>query len=156
MEKKINDNHISPCMIYIDKEGRWFHNGVEMIHRGMIELFYQHMEMDSKGRYIIKLNDDICYVDVEDTPFVVKGVNIDRTSGEIRILLSDGSIEILDPSTLWVGDNNVLYCKVKDCKFPSRFLRPAYYEIAKWIHEKDGEFYLMVKGQEYKIRDSEN
>lgn len=151
MEKKIDNGDIPPCMIFIDREGRWFHKGVEMIHRGMIELFYQHMDIDSKGRYIIRLKDDVCYVDVEDTPFVIKGVDMDESSGEIRILLNDGSTEILDPSTLWVGDGNVLYCMVKGGRFPSRFTRPAYYNIAKWIHEQNGRFYLIVKDQKYPI-----
>ena len=70
----MNQNDTPPCLIYIDKEGCWFHKGVEMIHREFIRLFYQHMEIDLQGRYVIKWGEECCYVEVEDTPFVVRKV----------------------------------------------------------------------------------
>ena len=44
---------LPPCLIFIDKEGRWFHEGVEMIRRDFIRMFYRNMELDGEGRYVI-------------------------------------------------------------------------------------------------------
>jgi hypothetical protein len=122
---------IPPCLIFIDKEGRWFHKGLEMVRREIIQLFYQHMEMDSRGRYIIHLASQKCYVDVEDTAFVVYRVTLERREqGHERFLvwLSDHTQETLNLDTLYVGKENVLYCRAKDGRFPARFRRAAYYQ----------------------------
>ena len=145
---------IPPCMILIDKEGRWFHKGLEMIHREFIKLFYQHMEIDLQGRYVITLAGDRCYVDVEDTPYVVWRTSVTNDEGKdqrFSLHLSDDSLEDLDPGTLMVGDGNVLYCKVRNGTFPARFSRPAYYQLAEYIEEEDGVFYLSLKGRRYPI-----
>ena len=44
---------LPPCLIHIDKEGRWFHKGVEMVRREFVRSFYQQMELDDAGQYII-------------------------------------------------------------------------------------------------------
>jgi hypothetical protein len=49
----MTENDIPPCLIFIDKEGRWYHRGAEMIHREFIRLFYNNIELDSRGRYVI-------------------------------------------------------------------------------------------------------
>ena len=146
---------ISPCLIYIDKEGRWYHQGVEMIHREFIRLFYQNMVLDSKGRYLINWKDEVCYVEVEDTAFVVKRVSYeeghqDRAS-RIHLSLSDDTKEELIPDSLYVGRDNILYCKVKSGVFPARFSRAAYYQLAEYIEEENGAYFLPLYGQKYYI-----
>ncbi len=148
------ENDIPPCSILIDKEGRWFHKGLEMIRRDIIQLFYRNMLKDSKGRYIVAMAGEQCYVDVEDTPFVVwRTVNAaDRNGTRFTLVLSDDSKEDLDPETLEVGEKNVLYCKVRNGDFPARFSRPAYYQLAEYIEEENGDFLLPVNGRKYPIR----
>ncbi|MFH1491035.1 MAG: DUF1285 domain-containing protein [Pseudomonadota bacterium] len=146
---------IPPCFIRIDKEGRWYHNGTEMIHRDFIRLFYEHLEREESGRYLIRLGDECCYVEVEDTPFVVLSVT-HQNPGEaekeaFRLSLSDDSSEKLTPETLSVGDGHVLYCRVKDCSYPARFARPAYYQLAEHIMEEKGSYFLPLNGKKYKI-----
>ena len=152
-------NDIPPCLIYIDKEGRWFHKGVEMIHREFIRLFYQHMEVDSLGRYIINLGADRCYVEVEDTPFVVRRTTFqkaDETNKSRFILfLSDDSQEDLSPDTLSIGDNNVLYCKVRNRTFSARFDRAAYYQLAEYVVEENNRYSLPLNGEKHIIREKD-
>ncbi|MBW1784062.1 MAG: DUF1285 domain-containing protein [Deltaproteobacteria bacterium] len=153
------DDPVSPCLIFIDKEGRWYHQGAEMIHREFIRLFYQNMELDSKGRYLINWADTRCYVDVEDTAFVVTRVSLEdgkreQTSG-FQISLSDDSKEVLAPDTLRVGKDHVLYCRVKSGTFPARFNRAAYYQLAEYIQEGDGAYFLPLNGRRYPIREGD-
>ena len=153
------ENDLPPCLITIDKEGRWFHKGAEMIHREFIGLFYQHMAIDSLGRYIIEMGEDRCYVDVEDTPFVVRRAVFkepDQDNNERFILfLSDDNQEELSPDTLFVGKGNVLYCKVKNRTFPARFNRAAYYQLGEYIKEENGKYFLALKGEKYIISGGE-
>ena len=151
----MNENHIPPCLIYIDKEGHWFHKGVEMIHREFIRFFYQHMEIDLQGRYIINWGGNLCYVEVEDTPFVVQRVRFrgrdQAESSRFILFLCDDTQEDLLPDTLYVGDDNILYCKIKNRTFPARFARSAYYQLAEYIEEEEGKFFLPLNGEKYII-----
>jgi len=149
-------NELPPCLIFIDKEGRWHHKGVEMIRRDFIRMFYKNMELDSHGRYVINWGGKQCYVEVEDTAFVVRNmVYHDKTQGttatRVLLFLSDDSQEELAPETLYVGKDNVLYCKVKNATFPARFTRAAYYGLAAHIEEQDNGFYLPLNGKKYRI-----
>ena len=154
MEPVDKNQDLHPCLIYIDKEGCWFHKGVEMIHREFIRLFYQNMEIDPQGRYIINWNGERCYVEVEDTAFVVRSATCKDTGADLDsryfLFLSDDSSEEL-ADTLFLGADNVLYCKVKNRIFPARFSRPAYYQLAEYIKEDNGSFYLPCKGNKYNI-----
>lgn len=152
----MEDRNIPPCFILIDKEGRWFHKGAEMVRKDIVRFFYERIELDSLGRYVIRWGDERCYLDVEDTPFVVRKVHVTESGkgGGFSLWLSDDKTEALDPETLSVGPGSVLYCRVKEGKFPARFLRPAYYQIAEFIQEEGGEFYLPLNGLKYYIRQS--
>ena len=150
---------LPPCLIHIDKEGFWHHEGVEMIRRDFIRLFYQNMEMNSQGHYVIWWGGKRCYVDVEDTAFVVWNVRYqdaaDGRAARFRLTLSDDSQEDLAPDSLSVGKDNVLYCKVKNAAFPARFNRASYYQLAAHIKEKKETFFLPLNGTDYEITGTE-
>jgi hypothetical protein len=152
----ITENDLPPCLISIDKDGRWYHKGAEMIHREIIRLFYDNMELDSRGRYVIEWRGQRCYVDVEDTAFVVRRVTYqekgDKNGNERFVLsLSDGTKEELVPDALYVGRDNVLYCTVKNRTFPARFMRAAYYQLAEYVEEENGKYYLPLNGRKNTI-----
>jgi hypothetical protein len=148
-------NELPPCLIFIDKEGRWYHKGAEMIHREFIRLFYKHMVLDSQGRYVINWNDQRCWVDVEDTAFVVRRVafkdGAQAQNAQYLLHLSDDTSEPLAPDTLFVGEGNVLYCKVKNHSFPARFNRAAYYQLAGNIEQEGDTYYLPLNGEKFLI-----
>ncbi len=140
---------LPPCEIKIDKEGVWYHKGAEIIRKDIIKFFYEHMDLDEHGRYIISWRGERCVVDVEDTAYFVQ--RVERIDDRFILFLSDETQEELDPETLYIkGD--VLYCKVKKRKFPARFKRPAYYQIAEYIEEEDGKFFIRVKGKKYVLQ----
>ncbi len=149
------EEEIPPCLISIDKEGRWYHEGAEMIHRDFIRLFYQNLELDSQNRYIITWNGKRCQVGVEDTAFVVRRVTCAQKDSpehtRFLLSLSDDTVEELAPQTLWIGEENVLYCRVKEGAFPARFTRPAYYQLCQHIEEEADLIYLFSKGKKYPL-----
>lgn len=149
------EQDLPPCLIYIDKEGRWYHKGVEMIRRDFVQLFYQNMELDSQGRYVIDWDGKRCYVDVEDTAYVVRSVLYEAggrdQAARFILYLSDDTQEELVPDSLNIGKDNILYCRVKASTFPARFNRAAYYQLAEYIEEADGAYHLPFRGKRYRI-----
>jgi hypothetical protein len=149
----MDDRDMPPCFIFIDKEGRWFHRGAEMIRREIVRFFYENILVDSLGRYVVSTGKEHCYLDVEDTPFVVQKVRFEEDAGaeNFRLFLCDDTEEFLNPDTLYIGAENVLYCRVKQARFPARFLRPAYYQLAEFIAEEEGGFHLPLNGKKHFI-----
>ncbi len=139
---------VSPYLkLIIDKDGRWFQNGLEIVHPEVYRYFNQILEKAPDGVYRIRTASETCRVEVEDAPFVVQRVLEDR-EGCLHIHLNDGSVEVLNPQSLWIGEKNVPYTLVKDETFHARFSRPAYYMLAEYIvsDEREENFYLEING----------
>ncbi len=152
-----NNNSIPPCMIFVSKEGKWFHDGAEIIHRPIFLWMIQSLEKTEDGLFIVHLNNQKCFLEVEDTPLVVQQVDLIQEGREkqvhLRLTLNDESREILDPGTLRISPESVIYCMVKNNQFPARFLRPAYYQLADNIQEDDtGGFELLLNQKKYPIQ----
>jgi uncharacterized protein len=150
-----------PCEIWIDREGDWYHRGAPMERADIVGHLCRHLGKDqSTGRFVIRMGNQECYLEVEDTPLVITRVlrKGGEQGGAERYVLSIKHLdeaEPLDPASLWVGEENVLYCVVKPERLPARFLRPAYYQLAEFIQEDQarGGFYLPVGGRRYYIRE---
>lgn len=143
------DSSITACEIWIDKEGVWFYRGAEMFRRDIVRLFYKHLTKDFSGRYMIEMDNERCYVGVEDKAFVVKAVYCfasDKESEEVfYLLLSDGDLEELDMETFRIGEDNIPYCWVKNRKFEARFSKPSYYQITQFIqYDPDRDAYFIA------------
>jgi len=129
------------CAIRIDKEGIWYYGDKEISRKEVVFFFYKNLTRDQKGRYLIELENERCYVEVEDTPF---------SAPTLRQTVC------LDPDTLLVGRENVLYCTIKCGVFSARFSRAAYYQIADYI-EYDvtrDVYFIPLNGQSFYIQNS--
>ena len=145
--------------IRIDKEGLWFYRGMEMSRRDIIRLFYRHLRKDESGRYAIEIGKQHYPVKVEDTAYIVWAVcwiDGDEAAEEsIRLLLSDDSIEPLDPGTLRIGREGIPYCRVKNGCFDARFTRSSYYRLAERV-QFDAlcrSYFISLKQQRYYIEE---
>ncbi len=145
--------------IRIDTEGEWSYKGIEIPRRDLIAYFYRNLHRDESGQYFIRIGRQSCGVVVDDAAYVVRAAYWDssRNSGEcVHLRLSDDSIEDLDPGTLWIGRENVLYCRVKRLLFEARFSRSGYYQLAEHIQydpDRDACF-LPLGGHRYYIADA--
>lgn len=139
--------------LFIDKEGRWFQNGAEIIHPHVYQEFCRALEKVPGGGYRVRMGRETCGVEVEDAPFVVSRV-VENHSRELMVQLNDGSIEPLDPSEVWIGEDNIPYSTVKQGEFHARFSRPAYYQLAEYIKEDpDSEtFFFELGGKRTEVK----
>lgn len=136
--------------IRLDKEGRWFHDGVEITHDLTRDLFSQSVKKREEGEgYCLEIGLECAEIEVEDTPFVIKRATLDDKGA--TLLLSDKTEERLDPGTLRVGSDNVLYCDVKGGEFPARFLRPAYYQLMEALVETESGYAARLGGELWPI-----
>ena len=158
---KEDDREFSgPVQIRVDQEGDWFYEGRPIFRPEILALFYEQLRLREDGRYCLEWQGECHPIEVEDTPFVITRVDKEEDpSGKERIVLSLKHVsekEVLDPESLYVGKDNVLYCRIRMGRFPARFSRPAYYQIAQWI-EPDSSgtgFVLPLNGNLYPIHGS--
>ena len=138
-----------PCQIQVDPEGGLFHNGAPIIHPKVLQTIYAAVRLEDEV-YFLELEGKRCQLEVSDTFFVVRRAQLN--GGSIQLILSGGETESLDPASLWVGDGDVIYCMVRGGRFPARFLRAAYYQLARWIDEDQDGFYLSLNGRRFPIK----
>ena len=147
--------------IRIDKEGVWYYKGAHMFRKEILSVFFEHLRMDECGNYLIELGEERCYLDVEDTAFIVAAVYKtqlpDNGRAQVDILLSDDSCEKLEMQSLHVGRDNVLYCRVKEGKFTARFSRNSYYQVAEFIEQSENgsHFFINLNGEKYMISETQ-
>ncbi|MDR3553594.1 MAG: DUF1285 domain-containing protein [Syntrophobacteraceae bacterium] len=149
---------LEPCGIRIDENGDWFYDGSKIFRPGILETLYEKLELLPTGEYVLADQRGRCLLEVADTPFVVTRVDLERdTSGGERIVIALKNIsrfEALDPRTLQAGKDNVLYCRTDGGRFPARFSRPAYYQLAEFVGEDESGrgFFIELAGERYPIK----
>jgi hypothetical protein len=134
----------------VDKDGKLWHNGAPMIHPGILEMIFESVCLE-EGDYILRMGQQACQLEVADTFYVVQ--RAERDGDRVRLSLNDGSEEILEPSSLWIGEDDVIYCLVKDGGHSARFLRSAYYQLTQWVEQEDDGFALVLGETRYPLRE---
>jgi hypothetical protein len=137
-------------VIRIDREGRWFYNGREIIHPGVLKVFNDGLFLGEDNNHYLKVEDDIARIEVEDTPFVVRRIRPVDGEGEVigfLIGLSDETEEPLDLATLEIDQKNIPYCRTKR-GMAARFTSQAYYMLAEYIEydEKRDAYFIRSGG----------
>lgn len=128
-----------------------------MQRRDIIALFYRHFVRDESGLYFIEIGPQRYRVDVEDTAYVVWAAHWicrgNQSEECVCLVLSDDSIEPLDPGTLRIGRNNVPYCRVKNGCFDARFSRSGYYQLAEHVQYDPlrDAYYICLSGRLHSI-----
>jgi hypothetical protein len=122
--------------IALDREGRFFHDGALVEHRPLARALAKWIARHpDDGRLILTNGYDWCYFRVEDAPYVVEALHLEP-SGPVLVLF-DESEEPLDPASLSVGDDGVVYARVKGGAFEARFSRHAQSQLAPLLVEAE-------------------
>jgi len=134
----------------IDIEGRLWIEGAELCDKQVLKFFMRQTEKLPDGKYRVLCMGETNLIEAEDVPYVVQGV--DNKDDQVELIFPGGYREVLDPSTLYVGQENVLYCKIRQGKFIARFNRQPYMELTKSV-ERDAErnYFLTLGGKQYII-----
>jgi hypothetical protein len=137
----------------LDREGRWWHEGELVAHAGLAAALNRWLDRLEDGRYVVRLDAErYAYVEVEDAPYQVLTVEIERgpEGPRVYLKLSDGGQEELDYGSLRVGAAHALYCHVKG-RMAARFSRQAYYLLGELLEESPEGFALRAAGQLFPI-----
>jgi len=137
--------------IRIDREGEFQHEGAPVRHEGLRQALFRWLDRLPDGRTILRLDERrFAYVDVDDTPLVVRGARVD--GDRVWLTLSDGAEERLAPETLTIDDAGVLRCKVRGGKLEARLSTAATTALSEVIDDSVAPPALCLGGQRFPLR----
>jgi uncharacterized protein len=137
------------------KDGNWYSDEERIDNLRIALLFSQSIRQNPDGSWFLQVAEERAPITVEDTPYVVKSVDPigDDGKGGFVLILNDDTREALDPSTLEIGAENVLYARVKGGTLRARFLRPAYYHLsANFQSDASGGFFIQIGSKRYPLK----
>ncbi len=120
--------------IRIDRDGHVWHAGDRVTHEGLERALLTWVDVDDAGRYVMRNRFDWCFVTVDHTPLVVRSVIFeDGPSGRVDALLSDGSTEVLDVSSVQVDPDGRVYASVRGGRLLASFDRQAAFKFLECV-----------------------
>jgi hypothetical protein len=122
--------------IVLDRAGRFWHDGERVEHPALEEALRTWIARHpDDGRPILTNGWDWCYFRAEDAPCFVDALRVEP-GGSVTLRLFDGSEETLDPATLALGTDGVVYARAKG-GLEARFSRHAQTQLAPLLQESD-------------------
>lgn len=132
----------------IDREGRWFHDGVRIEHPNIIEAFNRGLRVQPDGRVQLHFGNDWCFVVVERCAFGVVAID-EGDGGRLSVRLTDRTAEWLDPATLALDADGVLEIAVKSGLARARFSRDAQFQLMSRLEPRGDALVLKVGEREW-------
>ena len=127
--------------LILDREGRWYDQGVRVTSPRLAEVLLTHLIKDEEGRYVVMVGREKRYVEVEDAPYRALGIEVagsEESSERLFVRLNNGDLESFDPATFWIAGDGTPYCRVKDSLHKVRFTVEAYRQLSAFIIEEIG------------------
>jgi hypothetical protein len=137
--------------IVLDELGRFWNGPLPIDHDAMATAFASWITTHpDDGRFILTNGYDWTYFTVKDAPFLVRHVEIAKDGPVLRLF--DGTEEPLDPASVTVSDDGVLYVRVKGGRFEARLAPGAQKEMVDVLDEGvDGTPVVCLGGVEYPV-----
>ena len=139
----------------VDREGRVFHDGTEVVDPLVLRFFLRAMTRTPGGQYLVVCQGEHNLFEADDTPFVVQRLRL--VAGEdglaaAELCFAGDYREPLDPATL-EGERGHLACRVRRGAFRARFGRVALQQLAPFLLEDGSGPSLVLGGTRHAIRE---
>lgn len=140
-----------PEPLRFSAEGVWSHGGVEVINERIALFFSTRLRYSQEhSSHIIEQDGRCVKVEVEDTPFVVR--SIDVTQPAWQLLLNDASAEPFQPEALSATPDGAYYVRCKSGNYEAKLLRPAVQALLPFITESNGGYAVAYGGELHPIQ----
>ena len=165
-----NPHSIRVYQYEINEEGELLFEGKPLIDEKTIGFFLRHLKpVDKndpealhlvKGKnppdFVVHCQGEKNFVTCLDVPLVTTSLDITKSKEgkllSVTLIFRGGIKELLDPKSLCVGKNNILYFKALKGRVMGRFSRKCYIEITNFIFEKEGFYTLEINDETFSIK----
>ena len=138
--------------IRLDGEGKFFDDGGYVEHAKLQQALHTWIgRHPDDGRYILTNGYDWTYFTVDDVPFFVRAIR--EVDGDAMLVLSDETVEPLDPKTVTTGERGELYVeiqhpsadKAKAGPFRAKLTRHAQTQLGPFLDQRDERVILRTR-----------
>ena len=150
---------IDDLPIRVTAEGRWLH-GDEELHPKVARLFARYVVPKPDGEYHLELGPQKALLVVSDTAYFVRTLDLKVDSSgnllAVELLLSDGELEELDPTTMMMSGDDVLYCKLRreGLDVPCRFSQEQAYSVISLAELEGEKAFVTIDGNRWRVNNA--
>jgi hypothetical protein len=138
----------------VDRDGRIFHDGTEIVDRAVLRFFLRAMTRTEDGRCLVLCQGERNWFEAPDTPFVIQRLGLTVEAGRllgVELVLPGDYREPLDPRGLET-ERDLLFCRVRGGAFRARFGRVAVQQLAPFLVDTGEGSALVLGGERHPVK----
>ena len=133
-------------------DGSWQVGELPAVHEPTLRWLKQRLVFEDEGAFLVE-GERRLPVAVDGPAFQVVELRLDAEAAEARVVLDDGSEEVLGHDTLGTDPNTGrVECLVRGGHARAAFSRSAHQALLPHVEESRGRFYLRVGSRRLAIR----
>jgi hypothetical protein len=141
-----------PEGIRVDPDGRWSVGEFRIVHRPSLRFLKARLVFEDEGAYLVEGARRLP-VAVDGPAFEVTELRLDSAAGEARVVLDDGSEEVVGPDSLATdARTGRVECLARGGRARAAFSRSAHQALLEHVEEARGGFFLRVGPRRLSIR----
>ncbi|HXK10545.1 MAG TPA: hypothetical protein VMT70_12925 [Vicinamibacteria bacterium] len=142
----------APEGVRVDANGGWNVGEFRIVHLPSLRFLKSRLVFEDEGAFLVEGERRLA-VEVEGPAFEVTELRLDAATGEARVVLDDGSEEVLGPDSLATeGPSGRIECLVRRGRARAVFSRAAHQALLAHVEETRGRFHLRVGRRRLPIR----
>jgi len=142
-----------PEGIRVGADGSWSVGEFHIVHLPSLRFLKARLVFGAEGAYLVEGARRLP-VAVEGPAFEVTELRLDPAAGVARVVLDDGSEEVLGPDSLATdARTGRLECLARGGRARAAFSRAAHQALLEHVEEVRGRFFLRVGRRQLSIRD---
>jgi hypothetical protein len=143
---------LAPEGVRVSPDGSWSVGEFRIVHLPSLRFLKKRLVFDDDGAFLVE-GPRRLPVAVEGPAFEVVELRLDPVAAEARIVLDDGSEEVVGPDALGTDPRTGrVECLARGGRARAAFSRGAHQALLEHVEEDHGHFYLRVGRRRLAIR----
>jgi hypothetical protein len=142
----------APEGVRVSPDGSWSVGEFRIVHLPSLRFLKERLVFEDEGAFLVE-GERRLPVAVDGPAFQVVELRLDAEAAEARVVLDDGSEEVLGHDSLGTDPNTGrVECLVRGGHARAAFSRSAHQALLPHVEETRGRFYLRVGSRRLAIR----
>jgi hypothetical protein len=142
----------APEGVRVSPDGSWSVGEFRIVHLPSLRFLKERLVFEDEGAFLVE-GERRLPVAVEGPAFEVVELRLDAVAAEARVVLDDGTEEVLGPDSLGTDPHTGrVECLARGGRARAAFSRAAHQALLEHVEEARGLFYLRVGSRRLAIR----
>jgi hypothetical protein len=142
----------APEGVRVGPDGSWSVGEFRIVHLPSLRFLKARLVFEDEGAFLVEGAQRLP-VAVEGPAFEVTELRLDAAAGEARVVLDDGTEEVLGPDSLGTDPRSGrVECLARGGRARATFSRAAHQALLEHVEEAQGSHYLRVGRRRLPIR----